>query len=193
MNRHLHRALPLAAAALLAVSPRLAAQDGPPPPQGGRPMMGRNPVAMLLQHGQELSLTPAQTTRLRAIADSLDIRNKPALDSLAKYRPQGGPGMGMGMGGAPPQGGQPPQGPPPQGPPPQGGMGMGMGREMTPEMRERFEHARPFMQQVRDNNRAAMDSAMQVLTDEQREHAREMMPPPGMGRMGPPQGAPPQP
>src|SRR5690349_15388319 len=59
---------------------------------------------------------------------------------------------------------------------PQGGGMGGPPGEMTPEMRERMEHARPFMQQVRENNRSAMDRAMEILTPEQRERAQALMP-----------------
>jgi hypothetical protein len=51
-----------------------------------------------------------------------------------------------------------------------------------------MEHARPFMQQLRDNNRQAMERALAVLTPDQQERARAMMP----QRRGP-GGPPPQP
>lgn len=126
---------------------------------GRGPMFNRNPVAVLVDSAQALGLSADQVTQLRTIAQELDTQNKTPLDSLQAYRPQGGGGMG--------------------GPP----------GEVTPEMRERFEHARPFMQQVRENNRQAMERAMELLTPEEREHAQAMMPrrrgPGGPG--GPPQ------
>jgi hypothetical protein len=130
---------------------------------GRGPMFNRNPVAVLVDSAQVLGLGADQVTQLRTIAQELDVQNKTPLDSLQAYRPQGGGGMG--------------------GPP----------GEMTPEMRERMEHARPFMQQVRENNRQAMDRAMELLTPEQREHAQAMLPRRrGPGGPGGP-GGPPQP
>jgi len=147
----------LAAAALIA-APAAAQREGGGP---GRGMFNRNPVAVLVDSAQVLGLDADQVTQLRAIAQELDATNKTPLDSLQAYRPQGGSGMGGGMG------------------------------EMSPEQRERMEHARPFMQQVRENNRQAMQRAMELLTPEQREHAQAMMP----RRRGPggPSGPPPQP
>ena len=150
--------LPALVAAVVMAVPAAAQRDGGGP---GRPMFNRNPVAVLVDSAQALGLSADQLTQLRAIAQELDATNKTPLDSLQAYRPQGGGGMGGGMG------------------------------EMTPEQRERMEHARPFMQQVRENNRQAMDRALELLTPEQREHAQAMMP----RRRGPggPGGPPPQP
>jgi len=127
--------------------------------EGGGPGRNRNPVAVLVDSAQALGLGADQVTQLRAIAQELDTRNKTPLDSLQHYRPPSGGGMG--------------------GPP----------GEMAPEMRARMEHARPFMQQVRENNRQAMERAMELLTPEQRERAQAMMP----RRRGPggPDGPPP--
>jgi hypothetical protein len=157
--------LPLAAVLLAGTSASLRAQD-PGAPRPDRPMFARNPVAVLVDSAQVLALSADQTTRLRSMAQELDARNKEPLDSLERYRPQGG-GSGMGM-------------------------GMGRG-EMTPEQRERMEHMRPFMQTLRENNRKAMDEAMELLTPEQREQAQAMLPRGrGPGRGGP-GGPPPQP
>jgi hypothetical protein len=155
------RSFAFLAAALLAASTSVRAQE-PGPPRGDRPQrFARNPVAVLVDSAQVLGLSGDQVTRLRSIAQELDTRNRPALDSLERYRPRDGGGMG-------------------------GGGGMGRG-EMTPEMRERMQHVRPFMQQLRESNREATDRAMAVLTPEQRERAQAMMPRmgPGRGRGGP--------
>jgi len=153
--------LPLAAA-LLALASTAQAQDGGPP-RGDRPRFARNPVAVLVDSAQVLGLSGDQATQVRVIAQELDVRNHPALDSLERYRPRDGGG----------------------------GMGGGMGRgEMTPEMRERMQHLRPLMQQLRENNRAALDQAMALLTPEQRERAQAMLPPERMGRGGGPGGSP---
>ena len=158
--------LPLAAVLLAGASTSLRAQD-PEAPRPARPPFSRNPVALLVDSAQVLGLSSDQTTRLRSMAQELEARNKAPLDSLERYRPQGGGGGGMGM-------------------------GMG-GGEMTPEQRERMEHVRPFMQTLRENNRKAMDEAMELLTPEQRERAQAMLPRGrGPGRGGP-GGPPPQP
>jgi len=158
--------LPLAAVLLAAgASTSLRAQD----PAAPRPARAntRNPLTFLLDSAQVLGLSPDQTTRLRAMAEELDVRNKAPLDSLERYRPQSGGGMGMAMGGG----------------------------EMTPEQRERMEHMRPFVQALRENNRAAIDQAMELLTPEQREHAQAMFPRRGPGGPGAPgaPGGPPRP
>jgi hypothetical protein len=131
-------------------------------PRPERPAFSRNPVATMVDSAQVLGLSAEQVIRLRAIAGELELRNRPTLDSLAVYRPRDGGGGGMGRG------------------------------EMTPEMRERMEHARPFMQTLRESNRAAMERAMELLTPEQRERAQAMLPRRGPGGRGGP-GGPPQP
>ena len=122
----------------------------------------RNAVQVLVDSAQSLGLSAEQTTQLTAIAHELDEQNRVPLDSLQAYRGQMG-GMRM-----------------------MGGMD-----SMTPEQRAAMEHARPFLQQVRDNSRAAMERAMAVLTPDQQEKARAMMP----QRRGPggPGGPPPRP
>jgi Spy/CpxP family protein refolding chaperone len=130
---------------------------------GGRGGYMRNPVQVMVDSAQSLGLSAEQTQQLTAIAQQLTEQDRVPLDSLARYRDQMG-GMRMG-----------------------GGMG-----DMTPEQQAAMEHARPFMQQVRDNNRAAMERAMAILTPQQQERIRAMMPQRGMGRGGP-GGAPPQP
>ena len=131
-----------ALAAAVVAMPAAAQRDGGGPGRG----FNRNPISVLVDSAQSLGLSAEVTAQLRTMAGELDTQNKPALDSLQTYRPQGGGGMGGGMG------------------------------DMTPEMRERMDHMRPFMQQVRDNNRSAMERAMALLTPEQQERAQAMMP-----------------
>jgi len=69
--------------------------------------------------------------------------------------------------------------------------GMMMGGEPTPEQRATMERLRPLMQQMRENSRQAMERAMAVLTPDQQERARAMVPQRRMGGGGP--GGPPQP
>ena len=122
----------------------------------------RNAVQVLADSAQALGLSAGQATQLTAIAHDLDEQNRVPLDSLQRYRGQ------------------------------MGGMRMMGGEGMTDEQRAAMEHARPFMQQLRDNSRAAMEKAMAVLTPEQQEKARAMMPQ-RRGPGGPGGGAPPQP
>src|SRR3954454_17687726 len=102
--------LALAAVLLAGGSTSLRAQD-PGATRPDRPMFARNPVAVLVDRAQVLRLSGDPTTPVRSRAQGRDARNREPLDSLERYRPQGGGGGG--------------------------GMGMGMGRgEMTPEQRE---------------------------------------------------------
>jgi hypothetical protein len=179
MNRFLTRALGAAAMAVMAAACSSApapqpqaepagpmAQRGPGGPGmgggGGRMGMMRNPVQALVDSAQSLGLSADQVRQLSDIARQLDEQNRTPLDSLQAHRGEMG-GMRMGGGGG----------------------------EMTPEQRATMERLRPFMMQVRDNNRQALDRAMAVLTADQQARARAMMPQRGMGRGGP--GGPPQP
>ncbi|HEV7590166.1 MAG TPA: hypothetical protein VGO40_18755 [Longimicrobium sp.] len=163
MKRSTALLLPLATAVLALTSPSLRAQDSGAPRGDRLQRLTRNPVAMLVDSAQVLRLSGDQAARLRSIAQELDVRDRPAVDSLDLYRPRDGGGGGMG------------------------------GGEMTPEMRERMQHLRPIIQQLRENHREAMEQAMAVLTPEQRERAQAMLPPErmGPGRGGP--GGPPRP
>jgi hypothetical protein len=179
MDRTFTRTLSAAALALLAAAcssnPQPQAQTptpasptaerGPGGPGDGRGFGGRggfmrNPVQILVDSANALGLSADQRQQLAAIAQELEAQNRVPMDSLARYREQMG-GMRMG-----------------------GGMG-----DMTPEQQAAMEHARPFMQQVRQNNQAAMQRALAVLTQ---ARIRAMMPQRGMGRGGP-GGPPPQP
>lgn len=121
----------------------------------------RNPVQVLVDSAQALGLSADQTQQITVIAQQLEAQNRAPLDSLQRYRDQ------------------------------MGGMRMGGMDDVTPEQRAAMEHARAFMQQVRDNSRQAMEKAMAILTADQQEHARAMLP----QRRGPggPGGPPPQP
>lgn len=179
MDRTFTRTLSAAALALLATAcssnPQPQAQTPPPASPtaergpggpgdgrgfggpGGRGGFMRNPVQFLVDSASALGLSADQRQQLAAIAQQLQEQNRVPMDSLARYRDQMG-GMRMG-----------------------GGMG-----DMTPEQQAAMEHARPFMQQIRQNNQAAMQRALAVLTPEQQERIRAMMPQRGMGRGGPP-------
>ena len=67
--------------------------------------------------------------------------------------------------------------------------GMRGGGEPTPEQRAAMERLRPYMMQLRDNDRQAIERAMAVLTPDQQARVRAMMPQRRMGdggRGGPP-------
>jgi hypothetical protein len=70
--------------------------------------------------------------------------------------------------------------------------GMRGGGEPTPEQRATMERLRPYMTQLRDNDRQAIERAMNVLTPDQQARVRAMMPQRRMGGGGP-GGPPPQP
>lgn len=71
--------------------------------------------------------------------------------------------------------------------------GMRGGGEPTPEQRATMERLRPYMMQLRDNDRQAIERAMAVLTPDQQARVRAMMPQRRMGEGGRPGGPPPQP
>jgi hypothetical protein len=181
MKRHLVRAVPAALAALLALAAHGAAQQtgGDSPRQDP---FRRNPVRILVANAQVLALTDSQTVQIRAIADQLDTANAPLLDSIAKLRPQGqgggfrgGNGGGMGGGGM------------------RGGRGGGGGREMTPEQRQRFEQVRPLLQELRQNDMAALMNVYGLLNAVQLEKAQTLLPQRQMGNDDGGRGGPPQP
>jgi hypothetical protein len=78
----------LLAFALLAVPATLAAQGGPP--QGrGMGMGAMNSAQLLLDKSADLSLTAAQTARLKVLADSLTKVNAPHQAAITKIRESG--------------------------------------------------------------------------------------------------------
>jgi hypothetical protein len=97
MIKRNHLALALAGVLALA-APLAAQQDGAP---GGRgPGFGRrmlNPVKILVDSAQTLSLTPQQTQDLALVAEQLDSVNAPVVAELQRRRPQGGGGFGGGQ------------------------------------------------------------------------------------------------
>lgn len=87
------RPLVTAATLLLLVSPPALAQPpgGARGPGGGMMMMAaaRNPVAYLLEKGEELQLTDEQTVAMKVLADSLDVLNEPDLEKVEAVRGSG--------------------------------------------------------------------------------------------------------
>jgi Spy/CpxP family protein refolding chaperone len=191
MKRHIVRALIVALGTALAAGHAAAQQSTDQPRQN--PFL-RNPVSILVANAQILALTDSQTVQIRAIAAQLDTANAPLVDSLSKLRPQngqggggfrrGGGGMGGGgMGGGGMRGGGM-----------RGGGGMGGGqREMTPEQRQRYEQIRPLVEQLRQNNMAALMQVYSLLTPDQLQKAQSLLPQRQMGDNGGDRGGPPQP
>jgi hypothetical protein len=181
MKRHLVRAVPVALAALLAFAGHGAAQQTGDAPR--QDPFRRNPVRILVANAQVLALTDSQTVQIRAIADQLDTANAPLLDSIAKLRPhgQGGGFRGGSGGGAMGGGGM------------RGGGGFGGGRQMTPEQRQRFEQIRPLLQELRQNNMAALMNVYSLLNAVQLEKAQSLLPQRQMGNDDGGRGGPPQP
>lgn len=141
----------LAAALLAAPAPALLAQQPGTPPAAEQQKQGRqgprpSPVAALLEHRAELKLTAQQVARLEAIQRDLEQKNEPFRRQLEAARPQRG---------------ERPDGPPSE--------------EERAAMRARREQLRPQMEQVRANHRAAMEQVRSVLTEEQRETARQYL------------------
>ncbi|HET8655596.1 MAG TPA: Spy/CpxP family protein refolding chaperone [Longimicrobiaceae bacterium] len=145
--RHLSLALLLLGAAPPA---RAAAQSSAPAvePQHA-PRHG--PVQRLLRDRDRLGLTDDQVARLQEIDRAMEEQNRPFVAQLLELRRE----LKV----------QPWFPRPPE--------------EMTAEQRafahEHFERARPLLQKIRENNRAAMTRVGQVLTGAQRAQLREML------------------
>jgi hypothetical protein len=157
-TRHLIFTLALLAAPVAAVAQNPAG----PPPADARRFGGpdRNPVGILLDQREELSLTTNQVTRLETIQAELERQNAPLIAQVGDLRPLGGGprGRGAGPGTARPN------------------------SATVGEMRERRDELQPVMEQIRENNQAAYERALTVLTAEQREAAETLVRP---GRRGP--------
>jgi Spy/CpxP family protein refolding chaperone len=151
----------LLAGALLAVSaPALAAQQGGGygQPRGGQEQHGqrgergqrgmRSPVQALVEHRGDLGLSDDQVGRLRQIDTDLQRRTEPLRQQLEQYRGNFQRG----------QDGQQPS------------------EQDRDAMRQRMEQARPVFEQLRKANQDAMQRALAVLTPEQRETAKSLMP-----------------
>jgi hypothetical protein len=164
---------------LLAAAAPLVAQESRPQPQP-RPdaeqrvqSPQRLPIGFLLRHRAEIGLSDQQITRLEGIAALLEQQNKPLLDQLRSagipIRPERRDGV----------------------------------RQMTEEerrqLRVRLEEHRPTLLQMRENMSAAMTEVRSVLTREQQQRVRELMPRPAADarrdgrRSDPPRRATPKP
>jgi hypothetical protein len=151
----------------------------PPPPPGSLPPLPRSSIAAVLEHRDELRLTPDQIDRLEALDDKLAERNA-ALREAADGTSAAGADAGPAKAATPPAS----RGPTMTGGRHGGGMGMGgmgMGRGSPrggaahhgssdePRAHESVE------QRMDDNDtRAYLDAEETVLTPGQRERARDI-------------------
>ncbi|HET9982820.1 MAG TPA: Spy/CpxP family protein refolding chaperone [Longimicrobiales bacterium] len=79
--RHVNRMLLVLG--LMALPAAVSAQ-GPGGPGGRGMMMRGNPVAMILEHKADLSLTDQQVTKLQDIQKKLEEKNKPLREQMQK-------------------------------------------------------------------------------------------------------------
>ncbi|WP_224365271.1 hypothetical protein [Hyalangium versicolor] len=191
--------LPLSLVACSHSSP----QEAPPSAEAG-PALKDFPssVALLVQHREELSLSPEQVTQLDEIEGRLQEKNAPLRKKLEESRPprgQGGPpGGGRGSSGGEGEGGMggPMGGGGMGGPMGGGGMGgMGGGRRGgmggghmggggrggrgggpdREAMQEHFAQMKATLDEMEANDNSAYEEAEKVLTEQQKPRARELV------------------
>ncbi|MCP3099921.1 hypothetical protein LZ198_13680 [Myxococcus sp. K15C18031901] len=146
---------------------------GPPPKA-----LFQSPLALLLEHRGELTLTADQVTRLESMERALEEKNAPLREKMREARaarpeqsgrgpPPGGGGMGgggprgMGGGGG---GGRGMMGG--GGPPRRGGGG--------PRSEETTREQKALLREMEDQETAAYMEAEKLLDDTQRSRAREL-------------------
>ena len=136
------------AACLAAATGTLEAQ------QTGAPHPGRRmPFERLLERRAELGLSAEQVSRLEGIRDRLQAQNQPLIQQIQAARREAGlPERGGARGGERPR----------------------LTDEQRRAARAMRDRVRPLGRQLRDNARAAMLEAQQVLTDAQREQLRRI-------------------
>jgi len=143
----------------------VAAQDARPAPPRGEAEHGAHarhavPIGFLLRHRAEIGLSDQQISRLEGIADRLERQNRPLREQLRA--------AGIPMG------------------PERREVMRAMSDEQRKEVRERLEHHRPTLVQMRDNAHSALEEARGVLTRDQARRMRALMPRPEKER-DPPQ------
>ena len=135
----------LLALVLMGSASPLAAQARPPGIAPRAPTQG--PFELLLAHRAALGLDEAQVERVLEIRAAVEERNAPLVARLVAMRREIGPGV------AP----------------------RAMSRRERAEFRYRLQTARPLVEQIRANNRAAMRAIGDVLTESQRNVLRGLV------------------
>ena len=172
--------LPLLLMALAAgacSSSKSAERAEPPPP----PILFKSPLALLLEHHEELKLSTDQMIAVGRLDSELQEKNKPLRMKLRELRPRGPAG--------PPSGGPGIDAPPPGVDPrawgggrrrsPFAGMGAGQPPEVPPETEEarkqRLEQVQALLEEMENNEAAAYVEAEKVLDEQQQARARELV------------------
>jgi hypothetical protein len=137
------------------------------------------PLELLMENRQALLLTEAQLTRLETIRASLTQRNEPLVARIVELRAQWQREQRAARAEGRQQGRRALR----QAPPLLGGQ-----VQPTPRMEDIRTSAQAVLEQIQENNRAAMQEVQQVLTRPQRARLRELLqarrPLPGRGAAG---------
>jgi predicted transglutaminase-like cysteine proteinase len=110
---------------------------------------GGGPAARLISRQQQLGLSPDQVSRLQAIDAQMKAKNDPIVARLRSFRPDSAQRQAL-------RAGQ-------------------MTEQQKQALRARGEQARPLVQQLRENQRQAMEQVRGVLTQEQQTRLRAQM------------------
>jgi hypothetical protein len=159
-----------------ASAPKVERPVGPPPR-----VLFQSPIALLFQHHDELLLTTDQMIALGKLDQALEKKNKLLREKFREERrqrleqregPPPGEGMGGGQGGGGGFGGMSGM----------GGHGMvrrGMGGDdsasIPPLDEETLRQLEATMREIEDNESAAYNEAEQVLDEQQKVRARELV------------------
>jgi small-conductance mechanosensitive channel len=147
------------------------------------PVLFKSPLKLLLEHYAELGLTTDQMIQVGQADSALQEKNKPLRMRLEELRPRM-----MGPGRPPPTGGSSMDNPPPGVSPRAwgggrrrsgfGGMGAPQPEEVPPETEEarqqRMRHIEALLQEMENNETAAIAEAEKALDDKQKTRAREL-------------------
>jgi len=155
------RSYVVALALLLAPLTGTEAQTPDAPIRGQMRARPGNPVALLLERRDSLSLTANQVARLVTIQADLEEENAPLLSQIGEFPGRGAlPGRENARGGTRPD------------------------SAAIEEMRQRRAEVETLMEEVRLNTQAALEVALAVLTAEQREEAASILARRGGGAFG---------
>lgn len=144
------KAIPLLVATAIAATPGGAAaqqrRDGPMPPAPSAPL--DDPIGLLLEHRTDIQLADSQVTALVRLNLRLFRRNQQLrlrLDSILPPDRE-----------------------------PETEFGRGMPARSADTLDPVVQRARPLIEQIRENSRAARDSAFALLTPDQQDRARRL-------------------